>query len=66
MLVLASSRRPGGGGGYDDEGASRGGGQSGGGWFGLGEVLGSVLFKPPVSSEVARRCKVPTVLLGPE
>jgi nucleotide-binding universal stress UspA family protein len=65
MLVLASSRRPGGG-GYDDEGASRSGGSGGGGWFGLGEVLGSVLFKPPVSSEVARRCKVPTVLLGPE
>ena len=65
MLVLASSRRPGGGvGGYDD-GSSRNG-DGGGAGGGLGEVLGSVLFKPPVSSEVARRCKVPTVLLGPE
>jgi len=62
MLVVASSRRPGGGGGGSDEGGDAGGG-AGGGW--LGHLVGSVL-RPPVSAEIVRRCKVPTVLLGPE
>lgn len=78
MLVLASARRggngggvagPGGSGGFDDGRAKGSNSNSGnGGW--LGQVLGgvpSLLFRPPVSAEVVRRCKVPTVLLsGPE
>jgi hypothetical protein len=74
MLVLASARRPnaggggGGGGGGGDGGGGFDDGRAQGGW--LGQVLGgvpSLLFRPPVSAEVARRCKVPTVVLsGPE
>ena len=57
MLVLASSRRP----GLGDEGS---GSNAATAW--LGQVLGGALFNPPVSADVVRRCKVPTVLLGPE